>query len=109
MEATTTTEAEGYIKTLVEVLSRRMAFATKNRYNYGLNRAHWRSLDPYSSLIVTHLGSAYPIVELAAMSVSSTALEYWCEAARFTLRRAQTFGRFRMRELIIDNYVMEKR
>ncbi|GFX95939.1 hypothetical protein TNCV_2085191 [Trichonephila clavipes] len=37
MEATTTTEAEGYIKTLVEVLSRRMAFATKNRYNYGLN------------------------------------------------------------------------
>ncbi|GFV13993.1 hypothetical protein TNCV_524701 [Trichonephila clavipes] len=38
MEAATTTEAEGYIKTLVEVLSRRMAFATKNRYNYGLNR-----------------------------------------------------------------------
>ncbi|GFX26976.1 hypothetical protein TNCV_1841481 [Trichonephila clavipes] len=37
MEATTTNEAEGYIKTLVEVLSRRMAFATKNRYNYGLN------------------------------------------------------------------------
>ncbi|GFV07436.1 hypothetical protein TNCV_1737911 [Trichonephila clavipes] len=38
MEATTTTEAEGYIKTLVEVLSQRMAFATKNRYNYGLNK-----------------------------------------------------------------------
>ncbi|GFW18352.1 CUB domain-containing protein [Trichonephila clavipes] len=38
MEATTTTEAEGYIKTLVEVLSRRMAFASKNRYNYGLNK-----------------------------------------------------------------------
>ncbi|GFU75624.1 hypothetical protein TNCV_2863381 [Trichonephila clavipes] len=37
MEATTTTEAEGYIKTLAEVLSRRMAFVTKNRYNYGLN------------------------------------------------------------------------
>ncbi|GFW87494.1 hypothetical protein TNCV_1301391 [Trichonephila clavipes] len=35
---TTTTEAEGYIKTVVEVLSRRMAFATKNRYNYGLNK-----------------------------------------------------------------------
>ncbi|GFU85645.1 hypothetical protein TNCV_1719361 [Trichonephila clavipes] len=40
MEATTTTEAEGYIKTLVEVLSRQMAFATKNRYNYGLNKPY---------------------------------------------------------------------
>ncbi|GFV28637.1 hypothetical protein TNCV_3985881 [Trichonephila clavipes] len=38
MEATTTTEAEGYIKTLAEVFSRRVAFATKDRYNYGLNK-----------------------------------------------------------------------
>ncbi|GFX74690.1 hypothetical protein TNCV_3121201 [Trichonephila clavipes] len=44
MEATTTTEAEGYIRTLVEVLSRQMAFATKNRYNYGLNTDHLGSI-----------------------------------------------------------------
>ncbi|GFW61064.1 histone-lysine N-methyltransferase SETMAR [Trichonephila clavipes] len=37
MEVPTTTKAEGYIKTLAEVPSQWMAFATKNRYNYGLN------------------------------------------------------------------------
>ncbi|GFW30837.1 hypothetical protein TNCV_4089571 [Trichonephila clavipes] len=50
MDAATTTEAEGYIKTLVGVLSQRLAFATKNRYNYGLNKSNKATTHPLSHL-----------------------------------------------------------
>ncbi|GFW45579.1 hypothetical protein TNCV_3245171 [Trichonephila clavipes] len=63
MEATTTTQAEGYIKTLVEVLSRRMAFATKNRYNYGLNSVPTSASFP-SPLSKTYTGLIFNAPEL---------------------------------------------